>query len=88
MATERSKMGYWQGKCSSCSGEENVKHILLDCKDTKNWRLKLIHDKLLNMNKDVTYRKLVNDTNKAKIKNLRKYLDILKNKWLSKIKEL
>jgi hypothetical protein len=65
-----------------------VKHILLDCKDTKNWRLKLIHDKLLNMNKDVTYRKLVNDTNKAKIKNLRKYLDILKNKWLSKIKEL
>jgi hypothetical protein len=35
-----------------------VKHILLGCKETKHWRVKLIHDKWLSINKEVTYRKI------------------------------
>ena len=57
-----------------------MKHILLDFKDTKHWRIKLIHDKWLNMNKEVACRKMVKITNKAHIQNLGKYLDIVKNK--------
>ena len=75
-----------KGRCPLCSGEEDVKHILLDCKETKHWRIKLILDKWLNMNKQVAYRKMVKITNKAHIQNLRKCLDIVKNKWLNKIK--
>jgi hypothetical protein len=33
-----------------------VEHILSEFKETKHWREKLIHDKWLNMNKEVTYR--------------------------------
>jgi hypothetical protein len=40
-----------KGRCPLCFEKENVKHILLDCKETKHWRLKLIHDERLNMNK-------------------------------------
>ena len=38
--------------------------VLLDCKNTKHWRMKLIHDKWLNMQKEVAYRKMVKVTNK------------------------
>jgi hypothetical protein len=34
-----------KGRCPLCLGEEDVKHILLECKETKHWRMKLIHDK-------------------------------------------
>jgi HKD family nuclease len=61
---------------------------LLDCKDTKHWRMKLIHDKWLNMNEKVAYRKIVKIANKAHIQHLGKYLDIVKNKWLNKIREM
>jgi hypothetical protein len=33
-----------KGRCPLCL-EEDVKHILLECKETKHWREKLIHDK-------------------------------------------
>ena len=72
-----------------CSGEEDVAHILLDCKDSKHWRLKLIRDKWLNMNKEVgKCRKIMKTTNKTHIQNLGKYLDIVKNKWLKEIKNV
>jgi hypothetical protein len=32
-----------------------VKHILLECKETKYWREKLIHDKWLHLNKEYDY---------------------------------
>ena len=67
-----------EGRCPLCSGEEAVKHILLDCKQTKHWRLKLIHDKWLNMNKKVAYRKTMKITNKVHLLNIGKYLDIVK----------
>jgi hypothetical protein len=36
-----------------------VKHILLECNETKHWRMKLMHDKWLSMNKEVACRKIV-----------------------------
>ena len=58
---------------------------LLDCKETKHWRLKLIHDKWLDMNKEVTCRKIMKMTNKVHLQNLENYLDIVKIKWFNKI---
>jgi hypothetical protein len=67
-----------------CLGEEDVKHVVLDCKNTQHWRSKLIHDKWLNMNKKVACREMVKITKKAHIQNLGKCLDTVKNKWLKK----
>jgi hypothetical protein len=75
-----------KGRCPLCCEEEDVKHILLECKETKYWREKLIHDKCLSMNKEIAYRKIMKITNRTHIQNLGKYLDILKNKWFNKIK--
>ena len=33
-----------KGKCPLCLEKEDVKRILLECKETKYWREKLIHD--------------------------------------------
>jgi hypothetical protein len=38
------------------------------------------------MNKEVTYRKIMKTTNRTHIQSLGKHLDIVKNKWFSKIK--
>jgi hypothetical protein len=65
-----------------------VKHILLQCKETKHRREKLIHDKWLSMNKEVAYREIMKITNRTHIQNLGKYLDIVKNKWFNKIKDM
>jgi hypothetical protein len=40
-----------------------VNHILLECKETKHWREKLIHDKWLSLNKEAAYRKIMKTTN-------------------------
>jgi hypothetical protein len=65
-----------------------VKHILLECKETKHWRMKLIHDKWLSVNKEVACRKIMKVTNKVHIQNLGKYLRVVKIKWFNKIKEM
>jgi hypothetical protein len=48
--------------------------MLLDCRDTRNWRMKLINDKWLHMNKEAAYRKMLKSTTKEQVK----YLDIVK----------
>ena len=50
--------------------EEGAKHILLDCRETKNWILKFVNDKWLNMNKEVGDRKTLRCTNKDQITNV------------------
>jgi hypothetical protein len=77
-----------KGRCPLCLQKADVKHILLVCKETKHWREKLIHDKWLNMNKEVTYRKITKITNRTHIQDVGKYLDIVKNKWFNKIKDV
>jgi hypothetical protein len=31
--------------CPLCLGEEDVKHIILDCLETRNWRIKSVYGK-------------------------------------------
>jgi hypothetical protein len=50
--------------------------------------VKLIHDRWLNMNKEITYRKILKTTNRTHLQNVGKYSDIDKNKWFSKIKDM
>jgi hypothetical protein len=69
-----------RGRCPLCLGDVDVKHILLDCRETKHWRVKLIHDKWLNMNKEVACRKMVKITNKVNLQNAGKYLGTIYNK--------
>jgi hypothetical protein len=40
------------------------------------------------MTKEVAYRKTVKVADKGQLQNLGKYLDIVKNKWFNKIKEM
>jgi hypothetical protein len=40
------------------------------------------------MNREVAYMKIMKITNRVHIQNLGKYLDIVKNKWLNKIKDM
>jgi hypothetical protein len=77
-----------KGRCTLCLEEEDVKHIVLECKETKHWREELIHDKWLNMNKEITYRKILKTIYRTHIQNIVKYLDTVKNKWFCTIKEM
>jgi hypothetical protein len=65
-----------------------VEQILLECKETNHWREKLISDKWLNINKEVTCRKIMKITNRTHIQNAGKYLDLVKNKWFSKVEDM
>jgi hypothetical protein len=56
-----------KGRCPLYFEEEDVKHILLECKESKYWREKVIHYKGLNLNKKITYRKILKTTNGAHI---------------------
>jgi hypothetical protein len=56
-------------------GEKDARHVLLDCLETRNWRLKCLNDKWLNMNKIVAHRKMLRCTNKYEIRMLGRYLD-------------
>jgi len=55
-------------------------HILLDCLEARNCRMKYLNDKWLSMNKEVAYRKIIRCTNKDQIRNLGRYLDTIKYK--------
>ena len=88
MAIKQVRRNAYKGRYPLCLEEEDVKHILLVCKETKLWRVILIHGKRLNMNKEIAYRKTVKITNVTHIQNLGKYLDIVKNKWFIKIKDM
>ena len=43
----------YKGSCPLCLGGEYVVHILLDCLETRNWRVKILNDKWLGMDKEV-----------------------------------
>ena len=60
--------------------------LLLDCLETRNCRLKFLNDKS-NMNKEVTYRRKLRCTNIYQTRNVGRYLNIVKCKWLHKTKE-
>ena len=51
--------------------------MLLDSLETRKWGMKFLSKKLLSMDTDVAYRKIVRCPNKDQIRNLGRYLD----KW-------
>jgi hypothetical protein len=51
-------------------GAENAIHILLDCLETKQWRMKVLNDKWFIVHKEVAYRKILRCTSKDQIRNL------------------
>jgi hypothetical protein len=59
-----------EGRYLLCLGEDDAKYMLLYCRVIKNWRLKLLNDKWLNMNKELAYRKMLRYMNKDQIRNL------------------
>jgi hypothetical protein len=68
-------------------GNEDAKHILLSCPETKNWRMQFINKKWLCINEELAYKKIVNCTNKAHIIHLGEYLDEVKHKWESRVRK-
>ena len=54
-----------------CLDEEDIE-LILNCRDTRKWRLKLLHDKWPNMNTEVACRKMLKCTNKDELRNLGK----------------
>jgi hypothetical protein len=76
-----------KGRCPLCLDKEDVKHILLDCLETRNWRTTFSNENGLNMNKEV-YWKILRYTNKDHIGNLGRYLDKVKHGRFNKTKEV
>jgi hypothetical protein len=64
-----------KGKCPLYLGEEDVKHILPDFLETRNWRMKFLKEKLLNLNKEIAHRKILRVTNKEQIRYVGRHLD-------------
>ena len=48
-----------RGRCILCLGAEGVKYVLLDCSETRSFRIKCLNDEWLNANKEVAYRKIM-----------------------------
>jgi hypothetical protein len=80
------RRGFERGRCPLCLGEDDAKHILLKCSETKKWREECVNSNWLNINEDLAYRKIISYTNVNKIKFLRKYLFKMKCKWENKVK--
>jgi hypothetical protein len=70
-----------------CRDNEDVKHILLSCPETKKWMIQFINKKWLCINEELAYKKIVNSTNKAHVIHLGKYLDKVKHKWESRVRK-
>jgi hypothetical protein len=82
----RIRKGFERGRCPLCLGEEGAKHIILECCETKKWREKYVHSNWLNMNEDLTYKKITCCNNAKRLKAIGKYLFKSKFKWESKVK--
>jgi hypothetical protein len=70
MATKRVRRNADKGRCALCLQKEDVKQVLLERKETKHWREKLISDKWLNTNKEIACRKITKATNRTHIEHI------------------
>jgi hypothetical protein len=78
-----------EGRRRLCLGEEDNKHMLLDCLETGNWRMNFLSEKWLNVNKEVACRKALSCASKDQIRNvIVRYLDKVKCKWFNNTKEM
>jgi hypothetical protein len=73
---------------SLCEEEKNKSHMLLKCEETKNWTETFVNQKWLQVNEEITYRKLISNTETLELENLGKFLYKTKCKWEHKIENL
>jgi hypothetical protein len=62
-------------------GEEDAKHTVLKCWETKKWREKYVNSNWLNINEDLAYKKITSCNNVNRIKSPGKYFLKTKCKW-------
>jgi hypothetical protein len=79
------RRGFERGRCLLCLGEEDAKHIVLECCETEKWRENYVHSNWLNIN-DLAYKKIISCNNANRIKALGKYLFKTKCKWENKVR--
>ena len=84
MAGERNQKNIDKGKYFLCLGAEDVKQILLDFLQTRNWRMNCVNGKWVNINKRAAYREVIRCSNKDRTRNVGRYLDKIKCKLCNK----
>jgi hypothetical protein len=55
-------------------GDEDAKHIVLKCFETKKWREEYVNSNWLNINEDLAYKKIIGCIKVNRIKAVGKYL--------------
>jgi hypothetical protein len=68
--------------------EEDVTHILLKYSETTKWKETFLSSKCLNINEVVAYKRILNCTNVADIRNIEKYLYKIRCKWQNKVSNI
>jgi hypothetical protein len=80
------RWGFERGRCPLCLGEEDAKHIILECCETNKWREKYVHSNWLNINEDLAYKTITSCNNANRMKALGTYLFKTKCKWENKVR--
>jgi hypothetical protein len=80
------RRGWGKRTCPLCGGNEDVKHVLLSCSETKKGRMQSMNKKWLCINEEVAYKKIVHCTTKNHIIHFGEYLDKVKHKWESRVR--
>jgi hypothetical protein len=90
MGIARFRAGIWKlrgirkgsqtGRYPRCNGEEDAIHILLKCPETKRLREHLLSRKWQIITEELAYKKIINCTNTAELRNLGRYLYKIKSK--------
>jgi hypothetical protein len=69
-----SRKGVEKGTRPLCLGTEGTKHILLECPETKYWRMEMLCKRWMDINEEVAYRKILSCTNEMTVKKYGKIL--------------
>jgi hypothetical protein len=67
---------------------EDIKHLLLNCAESKNWRTQYMSKEWLFINEQLPYRKILNCSSKAHIMHLGEYLGKVKGEWENRMRNL
>jgi hypothetical protein len=81
------RRGWEKRTCPLRRGNEDAKHTLLSCPETKKWRIQFINKKWLCISEEPAHKKIVNCINKAHIIHLGEYLDKVKHKWEGRVRK-
>jgi hypothetical protein len=72
--------GLDNGRCHLCKGEEDAVHSLLKCSETRRLKENLLSKNWHVIHEELAYKKIINCTNTVEVRNLGRYLYIIKCK--------